>query len=517
MAALPPRLPTLAELGEIAERYGLGLGAQEVAEYRGLMAGPMQLYRRIDELGDERPATRYPRTPGHRPAAADNPFNAWYWRCAIEGAPDGPLRGCKVGVKDTICVAGVPMMNGTRVLEGYVPDVDATVVTRLLDAGATIVGKTTTPEFTIAGGRHESAYGPVLNPRRPSHSAGASSSGSGAAVAAGDVPMALGGDQGGSIRYPASWCGIVGLKPTFGLVPYTGCMPIELTLDHVGPMTDTVESAARMLTALAGPDPLDPRQRGLAPDVARDYRRAIGKGVLGLRVAALAEGFGHRAWGDLGLPASAEVVDRKVREAIRRLAESGAEVAEVSLPMHCDGTRIAIAILIEGMLEMLLKGAGTGTNWEGYYDLGLQEALGRGLATRAHDLPANAKYLMLLGEHMRRAYGGRYYAKAQNLRRRLRAAYDALLAEHDVLVMPSVPILPFELAAIGDSLGERIALSALGNQCQFNVTGHPALSVPCAMVDGLPVGLQIVGRHFGDLVVLRVGDALEKTVDWQAV
>ena len=328
----------------------------------------------------------------------------------------------------------------------------------------------------------------MLNPRRPTHSAGASSSGSGAAVAAGDVPMALGGDQGGSIRYPASWCGIVGLKPTFGLVPYTGCMPIELTLDHVGPMTDTVENAARMLSAIAGPDPLDPRQRGLAPDVAQDYRRALDQSVEGVRIGVLQEGFGHREWGDLGLPASNAVVDRKVLEAIRRLAAGGAIVTELSLPLHQDGTRIAIAILIEGMLEMLLKGAGSGTNWEGYYNLGLQEALGRGLAARAHDLPANAKYLVLLGEHMRRAYGGRYYAKAQNLRPRLRAAYDALLTEHDVIVMPSVPILPFELAAIGDSLGERIALSALGNQCQFNATGHPALSVPCAMADGLPVG-----------------------------
>ena len=161
-------------------------------------------------------------------------------------------------MKDNICLAGVPMMNGASTLEGYVPDVDATVVQRILDAGGTIVGKSVCEYFCFSGGSHTSSSGPVHNPHRQGYSAGGSSSGSAALVAAGEVPMALGGDQGGSIRMPASFCGIYGMKPTHGLVPYTGIMPIELTIDHTGPMTATVEDNALLLEVLAGPDGLDP-------------------------------------------------------------------------------------------------------------------------------------------------------------------------------------------------------------------------------------------------------------------
>src|SRR5262249_39989332 len=182
------------------------------------------------------------------------------------------------------------MMNGASTLEGYVPDVDATVATRILDAGGTIVGKTVCEYFCFSGGSHTSATGPVHNPHRAGYSAGGSSSGSAAVVAAGEVPMALGGDQGGSIRRPASVCGIYGLKPTHGLVPYTGIMPIELTLDHTGPMTATVEDNALLLEVLAGPDGLDPRQYGAA---AKPYREALGRGAAGVGNAGGEGGFGH--------------------------------------------------------------------------------------------------------------------------------------------------------------------------------------------------------------------------------
>src|SRR5436190_22613980 len=184
------------------------------------------------------------------------------------------------------------MMNGASTMEGYVPDIDATVATRILDAGGTIVGKTVCEYFCFSGGSHTSATGPVHNPRRMGYSAGGSSSGSAAVIAAGEVPMALGGDQGGSIRIPASFCGIYGLKPTHGLVPYTGIMPIELTLDHTGPMTATVEDNALLLEVLAGPDGLDPRQYG-GGAIGKPYREALGRGAAGLKIAVVAEGFGH--------------------------------------------------------------------------------------------------------------------------------------------------------------------------------------------------------------------------------
>src|SRR6202045_1361041 len=269
----------------------MALSDADVAFFLETRGGSVAAYHAVEAMADPMPPVKYPRTPGHRPEGAANKYNAWYYKSEVQGAPSGKLKGKKVALKDNICLAGVPMMNGASTMEGYVPDIDATVATRILDAGGTIVGKTVCEYFCFSGGSHTSASGPVHNPHRKGYSAGGSSSGSAAVVAAGEVPMALGGDQGGSIRIPASFCGIYGLKPTHGLVPYTGIMPIELTLDHTGPMTATVEDNALLLEVLAGPDGLDPRQYGGA--VVKPYREALGGGAEGLRIAVVEEGFGH--------------------------------------------------------------------------------------------------------------------------------------------------------------------------------------------------------------------------------
>ena len=181
-------------------------------------------------------------------------------KTSIKGRPGGKLAGRRIALKDNVCLAGVPMMIGADILEGYVPDVDATIVERILDAGGEIAGKAVCEYYCVSGGSHTSATGPVQNPRKPGYSAGGSSSGSAALVAAGDVDMAIGGDQAGSIRIPASHCGIVGLKPTYGLVPYTGIAPLEITLDTCGPMTADVRDNALLLEVIAGPDGIDSRQ-----------------------------------------------------------------------------------------------------------------------------------------------------------------------------------------------------------------------------------------------------------------
>ena len=247
---------TPEQLLEAADTVGLSLSDADVASYLGLMQPYVDAYNLVDQMPDHLPVVKYPRTPGRFPSPAENPRNAWYVKTSVKGAAGGKLAGKKVGVKDNVMVAGVPMMNGNAILEGYVPDVDATVVTRLLDAGAEIIGKTHCENYCISGGSHTGAKGPVHNPHKMGYSAGGSSSGSGVAVALGEADMAIGGDQGGSIRMPAAYCGIVGLKPTWGLVPYTGIMPIELTLDHTGPMTATVADNALMLEAIAGEDGL---------------------------------------------------------------------------------------------------------------------------------------------------------------------------------------------------------------------------------------------------------------------
>src|SRR6201997_4466193 len=214
--ATAPRIlpkPPLPELERIARSYNLNLSRDDLESFRKLMDGVLASYRRLDQFAEPTLPVKYRRDAGYRPAASENRLNAWYWRCSIKGAPSGPLAGKKIAIKDNVCVAGIPMMNGSNVLEGYVPDVDATIVTRILDAGGEITGKAVCEHLCFSGGSHTSDPMPVHNPHKRGYSAGGSSSGSAALVGAGEVDMAIGGDQGGSIRIPACWCGIVGLKP----------------------------------------------------------------------------------------------------------------------------------------------------------------------------------------------------------------------------------------------------------------------------------------------------------------
>ena len=502
---MPVQLPTIDDLAELAADYELSLELEDLESFQGLMAGNLASYNRLDELAEPSLPVAYPRSPGFRPQPEDNPLNAWYWRSEIKGAPSGPLLGKTVAIKDNVCVAGVPMMNGSHVLEGYVPEIDATIVTRILEAGGTILGKAVCENFCFSGASHTCATPPVRNPHDPDRTTGGSSSGSGALVAAGEVDLAIGGDQGGSIRIPSSWCGICGLKPTYGLVPYTGAFPIEATVDHVGPMARTVADLALLLEVLAGPDGLDPRQSaGLTGEA---YSQALTGDVHGLRIGVVAEGFD---WPEL----SEAAVDASVRSAADALAQLGAEVSAVSIPWHRDGQHIWNAIAIEGATLLMVLGNSMGSNWKGHYTTSLLDAYARGRRARVNDFPETVKNVMLLGRYMQERYHGRYYAKAQNLARRLRAAYDAALHNHDLLLMPTLPMKATRIPAADASREESVtrALEMIPNTCPFDVTGHPAISVPCAMSEGLPVGLMLVGRLGEDATVLRAADAFQRQV-----
>tara|TARA_Y100001936_G_scaffold99867_1_gene98132 strand:+ start:842 stop:2389 length:1548 start_codon:yes stop_codon:yes gene_type:complete len=510
-----PEMPTLQMLMDIADEFSMGLSKDDVKSHLSTMSGAIEHFRVLDSLVEVNPVVKYPRTPGYRPSSSENPFNAWYWKTSIKGSPEGPLKGYQLGIKDMVSVAGVPMMNGARAIEGYTPHIDATIITRILDAGGEIVGKTACADFSFSGGGHTSAYGPIRNPRKPTHSPGGSSKGSAVAIASGDVPLAIGGDQGGSIRIPASWCGVVGHKPTYGLVPYTGCMAIEMTLDHVGPMGNSVANVAKLLEVISGPDDLDPRQYGIkSKNFINDFSSAIGKGCSGIRIGVLKEGFGQTSeiWGKINLPDSDPIVDNTVKSAIQSLQKTGAKISDISVPLHITGLSIWFGVAVEGTTEFMFKGYGTGTNWSGYYDIALLEHLAKSYKTRAQDFPITMKNLILTGEYFKRYYNGRYYAKAQNLRRNLSDAYDAAFEEVDVIVMPTIPHLPGTIPEPDADFDEYMSksLNMINNTPQFNLTGHPAITVPCGEHNGLPIGIQIVGRRFDDYTVLQVADSLEK-------
>jgi amidase len=500
---VPVQPPSRTQLQQIAREFHFELGDEELETFAAAAPGALAGFGRLDELADEHLPVKYPRADlGRRPTGPDNPSNGWSWVCSIPGAEDGPLAGKRVAIKDNICVAGIPMLNGSPIMEGYVPREDATVVTRLLDAGAEIVGKTAVPAFCFDGGGLTGYPDPQpTNPHDAAYLCGSSSNGSAAVLVTGQADMALGGDQGGSIRLPASWSGCVGHKPTYGLVPYTGIFPIELTIDHVGPMARTVADCARMLEILAGEDGLDPRQVGVR---VTPYLEGLDRGPDGLRVGVLREGF--------DLPGLSEAdVDAAVRDAADSLAAVGATVEEVSVPLHRDGLAIWNGVAMEGATELMVRGDAFGTNHKGHYTTDLVDFYGRARRVRAQDYSVTVKLTMLLGHYLSTQYNHHYYAKAQNLGRRLRADYDEALARVDVLALPTTPMKAMRIPPAGASIADVLtaALSNIANTAPFDVTGNPAISVPCAFSDGLPVGLMLVGRHWDDATVLRAGQAFE--------
>lgn len=286
----------------------------------------------------------------------------------------------------------------------------------------------------------------------------------------------------------------------------TGGMPISYSVDHCGPICDSTENVARLLSAIAGPDPHDPRTI-----VAKtgDYLGALRQSAGGLRVALLKEGFGH--------PTSDAETDRKVRAAVAELRDAGVVIDEVSMPMHLDAPHIWTGVILEGAAEMMLKGYAMGNNWPGYYTTSLQEAFARGWQSRPDDVSETVKLVLLLGEYMHRNYHNRYHAKAQNLRVLPRAAYDRVLADHDVLAMPTIPFPATEIPPPDAPREEYVdrALNMQQNTCPFDVSGHPAFTIPCGKVNGLPIGLMLVGRHFEEATLLRLAAAFEKAVDWR--
>ena len=500
MAVRPPGRDDLAA---IARGYGMHLSDEDLGSFEPMVAGLLSSYDAVEELYSQ----TAPQSPANRtwkqPGPGENPLGAWYVRTEIAERPDGPLAGRRVAIKDNIEVAGVPMMNGSRTLEGFVPSRDATVVTRLLAAGATITGKSVCEDLCFSGGSHTSVTGPVRNPWDTDRTTGGSSSGSAALVASGEADLAMGGDQGGSVRIPSSWCGTVGHKPTHGLVPYTGAFPIEASIDHLGPITRTVADAALMLNVIAGRDGWDPRQPAdLRPE---DYVAALNQDVTGLRAGLVSEGFGIP---DL----SEERVDQTVRAAADRLREAGMQVEDVSIPWHRHAMHVWNVIATDGATVQMVDGNAYGWNWDGLYDPELIAYYGKQRLEVPDAWSETVKLVVLGGRYSVEKYQARHYAMARNLVFEVRRHYDEALSRFDVLVMPTLPMVATPIPAASDPREVQIgrALEMIPNTAPFDISGHPAISVPAGLADGLPVGMMIVGKRFDDAGCLRVADAFER-------
>ena len=390
---------------------------------------------------------------------------------ASAGRLRGPLHGIPVGIKDIIDVAGLPTTCHSKILDGNMATADAVCVSKLRAAGAIVVGKLSTHEFAIGGPSFDLPWPPARNPWNPDHHPGGSSSGSGSGVAAGLFPMALGTDTGGSVRNPASCCGIVGLKPTYGLVSRRGVFPLSFTLDHIGPMTRTVEDNALMLEVIAGHDPLDP---GSAAVPAGHYRAALDRGAKGLRIGFV------RHFHEIDMPAEPEVT-AALEHVMRALQMLGADVRDVKLPSLVEFAAVNRVIL-------------QSEAWAIH---------GEWLRSRPGDYGKLARRRLMPGAFL----GAGDYVTANKRRAEMIAVVNAALAEVDVLLCASSmdPACRIDRPADVERTYPRQA------RTPFNVTGHPALAMMSGLSSGgLPLSVQFVARNFDEAMLFRVARAWEQ-------
>ena len=499
------RRPSKENLRDLSDRYSLDLTESELKDYSDLVSGVIDTYDVLDQYPDpSRKLVSAIRQVGPRPEPVDDPYNGIVRTCSVKSVESvsGLLSGKKIGIKDTISVAGIPMTCASRLLYDYTPDIDATVVKRLIEAGGEITHILSTDDFGFAGVGHTSTYGPAKNPIDPDYHPGGSSSGSAIAVATDIVDLALGGDQGGSIRIPAAWTGTVGLKPSHGLIPYTGIAGFDLTIDHVGPMTKNVSDCALLLTVLAGKDETccDPRQ----PDDLKpqNYSSELERGVEGLKIGVVEEGFNHP---DVSSPE----VDDTVRSAANYFKKLGAIVENISIPFHRRGPAIWTALAIEGATDNLYRGGFVYQN-KGLYNPRFMIHMLRAIKTNGGDFSPTTKLGLLVGHYMREQYQGAFYARAQNMSRELTSEYNRVLEDYDILLMPTTPQKAHSIQPSVEN--DRLtyvnnALNMIHNTAPFDLSGHPSISVPCRNVSDLPIGLMLTGRWMDDATVLRAANA----------
>jgi len=410
-----------------------------------------------------------------------------------DGEDPGPLAGVPIALKDNFCMRGIATTCSSRILEGWKPPYDATVVARLKAAGAIVVGKTNLDEFAMGSSTENSAFGPTRNPHDPSRVPGGSSGGSAAAVAAGFSAISFGSDTGGSIRQPAALCGVVGVKPTYGRVSRYGLVAFASSLDQIGPFTTTVDDAALALEVIAGHDPRDTTS---IPESVPDYSAALNEGADGLRVGVVKE--------FLAAEGLAPDVARRVHEAVDALERAGAKVDEASVPSTIFGLSAYYLIAPAEASSNLARYDGV------RYGLRVDAPTTAEMnaRTRTAGFGAEVKRRIMLGTYALSAgYYDAYYGKAQRVRTLILREFDQAYESFDVLLGPTAPATAFPFGAKADPLA--MYLNDVFT-IPSNLSGHPAVSVPFGTGDdGLPVGVQVLAPALGEVAMLRAAAAIE--------
>ena len=415
-------------------------------------------------------------------------------RIADKGDPLPVLGGVPLAIKDVMSTKGIRTTAGSKILENYIPPYDCTAVERLERAGAVIMGKTNCDEFAMGSSNENSAYGPVRNPRDPLRVPGGSSGGSAACVAQGTAVAALGSDTGGSIRQPGAFCGVVGLMPTYGRVSRYGLIAFASSLDHIGPLTKSVKDAAILLQQIAGRDPLD----STTADVpVPDFVSEIGKPVTGLKLGVPKEHFGE------GLDPE---VRKAVENGIQLLAKAGCETVPVSLPHTAYAIPTYYVVATAEASSNLARFDGVRYGYRYAQARTLSEMYRR---SRDEGFGAEVKRRIMLGTYALSAgYYDAYYLKAQRVRTLLARDFQHVFEKVDAVVTPTTPTPAFRL---GEKTDDPLAMYLADiYTVTADLTGIPGISVPCGKsASGLPIGMQILGKHFDESTILRLGHALE--------
>jgi aspartyl-tRNA(Asn)/glutamyl-tRNA(Gln) amidotransferase subunit A len=406
-----------------------------------------------------------------------------------------PLNGIPMAIKDNLCTEGIKTTCGSKILGNYIPPYDATTVKKVLESGAVLIGKTNMDEFGMGSSNENSAFGPARNPINPEYVTGGSSGGSAAAVAAGETILAMGADTGGSIRLPSAYCGVVGIKPTYGRASRYGLISYASSLDQVGVLGRTVEDCATLLNVICGHDRFDTTSADLKKP---DFRRSLNKGIKGIKIGLPREYFTE------GLDIS---VKDQIMEAVSLLNRGGAEIMDISLP-HA---RYAISAYY------LIATAEASSNLARYdgvrYGFRSSENISDLITmyedTRSQGFGKEVKRRIMLGSYALSAgYYDAYYLKAQKARALIKGDFDEAFEKVDCMISPVSPCLPFKL---GEKMADPLQMYLVDiYTVSLNLSGLPGMTINCGFADGLPVGLQIIGKAFDEEMVLRVGNAYEE-------
>jgi aspartyl-tRNA(Asn)/glutamyl-tRNA(Gln) amidotransferase subunit A len=416
---------------------------------------------------------------------------------AIAAGRVGPMTGVPLAIKDVICTKGVRTTCSSRMLENFVPPYDASVMEKLYTAGAVMLGKANMDEFAMGSSTENSAFYPTRNPWDLSRVPGGSSGGSAVAVAAGEASGALGSDTGGSIRQPAGFCSVVGLKPTYGRVSRYGLVAFASSLDQIGPLTQDVTDCALLMNIISGHDVRDSTS---VPEPVPDYTLSLKTDLKGLRLGVPKEYYVE------GMQPGVAAV---MKNAIKKLEELGAKLDEVSLPHTPYSLAVYYIIAPSEASANLARYDGVKYGYS-YKGKTMWESMEK---TRENGFGPEVKRRIMLGTYALSAgYYDAWYVKAQKVRTLIRREFDAVFEKYDALVTPTSPTVPFK---IGEKTDDPLAMY-LSDVCTLpiNIAGVPGISIPAGFVEGLPVGMQIIGRHFSEETLLRVAYAYEQSTEW---